>query len=442
MKPSLQNRLRVALAFSLITLLSLQWLVVTNTVNNLTKSYVASRLDHDAETLLGALDVAKDSPRLTHSHIDPIYSEPYSGHYFVVNVQDQHLRSRSLWDSDFPLFRVSQDLAYTTGPLDQWLLVKTNRYRKQGHDVTIIIAEDVSPTEEILEQFNFLYALFSAGALVLLLFLQSYLVKRSFKSLDNVAADVRRLEKGEIAQLDDAVPAEIYPVVKEFNRLLLILGQRLQRSRNALGNLAHALKTPLTVLTRLADQPEMQQHPDILRQLSQHTESIQRLMDRELKSARLAGAATPGAQFNCNEEIPKLIDTLQRIYQDKHISINYTIADKAIYPGDREDMIELLGNLLDNACKWAASRVNVRVEDATGIVIVIEDDGPGSPDDQIARVTERGTRLDESVAGHGLGLSIVKEIVHHYNGTIDFGRSPELGGFKVSIKLPGYEESI
>ena len=438
MRPSLQGRLRLSLIASLIVLFILQWFVVSQTVKHLTNEYVASRLVHDAETILAGLNITETDIHLADDRIDIIYSQAFSGHYFLVSAEGKVLRSRSLWDRDFPKYDASLDMTYTRGPLQQLLLVKTTVYRKQDKEIVIAVAEDISATEQSLATFYWIYGTVSVLALGFLILLQSFLVKRSFSTLERVREDVVRLERGEIIQINEEVPKEVYPLVKEFNRLLTIVDQRLARSRNALGNLAHALKAPLTVLMRLSDQKEIKQLPQLQEQLTQHTATIRRLMDRQLKSARLAGSSTPGAQFDCQEELPKLVDTLKRIYQDKDICINCSLLKQDSYAGDREDMIELFGNLLDNACKWARREVSLVVYDREneGLHFTVEDDGPGGPSDQLSRVVERGVRLDESVAGHGLGLSIVKEIVQSYQGKIHFDRSDNLGGFRVEVVLP------
>ena len=213
---------------------------------------------------------------------------------------------------------------------------------------------------------------------------------------------------------------------------MLLLTQRLERSRNALGNLAHALKGPLNLLTQYFDTADSAEQE----QAALQTERIRQLMQRELKRARLAGRNLSAARFNAGEELPDLIAVLQQVYRERTVSVDYQL-DPELEPfGDREDMLELLGNLLDNGCKWASSRVICRIEGESEICIQVEDDGAGLLDQEIQDLTKRGTRLDETVEGHGLGLAIVGDIVKLYGGTIQFSRSESLGGLKVIILLP------
>ena len=225
------------------------------------------------------------------------------------------------------------------------------------------------------------------------------------------------------------------PLVTEVNRLIALMDQRLQRSRNALGNLAHALKGPLNLITQICDNETLKQHPDIRNELLQHTKILQQLIDHELKRARLAGSGGSGQYFYPQQELPSLEKLLLRLYEHKSLQIQHVYPDHALGDTDRDDMLELLGNLLDNACKWACHKVMYSIQQDHAIHITVQDDGPGCNDEQLQTLTKRGVRLDESIPGHGLGLAIVKDIVNLYGGSLGFDRSPELGGLRVNIIL-------
>lgn len=152
--------------------------------------------------------------------------------------------------------------------------------------------------------------------------------------------------------------------------------------------------------------------------------------------ARLAGAAPPSRRLRLDEEVLALVNVLQKVYHDKALTITTRIPPQAVFVGDREDLLELLGNLLDNACKWACQQVLVTMQEQPGLLVVVEDDSPGCPAAVLKQLAERGVRIDESTAGYGLGLAIVKDIVEQYGGDIYFGRASELGGFQVSVSLP------
>ena len=231
------------------------------------------------------------------------------------------------------------------------------------------------------------------------------------------------------------VPKEIKPLVIEVNRLLLLVVRRLEQSRTAIGNLAHALKTPLAMLFRIAENPIFAQHPQLQQQLLAQTGAIHRHIERELKRARISGTQQTTTVFNPHQELTALIHLLKNIYAEKTLQIELNVPDELVN-FDREDLLELIGNLLDNACKWAKERVLVEISFAGNLVVAIADDGPGCQEADIPLLSQRGLRLDELVSGHGLGLAIVREIVELYGGSLDISRSPRLGGLLVTVILP------
>lgn len=432
---SLEHRLLIALSLSLLTLFAILWLVGQKSMDELTHEFVVSRLEHDIESLLSAINVTSDSIHIKHERVAPIYEQPFSGHYFSVAVTGHPLiYSRSLWDQILksPLLKPGERVLQTIdGPNHQKLLLISIGFKKKGQTISISLAEDLSAIDTQKEKFKKRFALFSISGLFILLLLQSIILRLSFKRLKTLQTEVKQLSDGNLLKLSENVPSEVFPLVKEINHLLELLEQRLSRSRNALGNLAHALKTPLNLLYQNFDkQPEQPQ------EARQQLERIKLLMDRELKRARLAGKGNVSQRFNAETELPQLIKVVKQIYSHRQLDIDYQISEPLLFYSDNEDMLELFGNLLDNACKWARSKVNIKLSnpDTESIEIIIEDDGQGVSEEQLASLTKRGIRLDESVEGHGLGLSIVNDIVKLYGGTIDFSRS-SLDGLQIKIKF-------
>jgi signal transduction histidine kinase len=433
---SLQARLGIGLAASLALLLAAQWLLITYAVRYLAEDYVASRLEHDAEALLGALHFGPDgSPFLNDAHVGPVYHQPFSGHYYRVRAEGHELRSRSLWDEDIALADGPRTRA--AGPQDQPLLVLSGTYQKQGRGVTVTVAEDLTEVELGLGAFRLLYAAASLLALPLLLGVQSLAIRRGLAPLETVGRELRCMERGEVARLGAWVPQEIEPLVREVNRLAESLAQRLTRSRNALGDLAHTLKGPLTLLVGLADAPELRGHPELRGRLLAQVEALRVRIERELKRARVAGGPASGGWFVPAHELPPLIAAVESLYREKALELRCSAPPGVGYAGDRQDLLELIGNLLDNACKWARSQVAITIDVQQGLSIVIEDDGPGCAPEDLDALAERGVRLDESMAGHGLGLAIARDIVEGYGGTLELGRSERLGGFRAYAQLPG-----
>jgi signal transduction histidine kinase len=437
---SLQARLGIGLIVTVLALFGAQWAVVNVSLRTLTEHYFASRLTHDVEGLLAGMEFAHDGhPIVAEDRGDPIFKRPLSGHYYQIVSGDYVVHSRSLWDHSLdvkPVATGTHVLMTTQGPQHQSLVMLVAGYEKRDHAVTIAVAEDYSPIEHEFGAFQWRYVLITFTILVGLIVLQIWVVRRGLRPLLQVRADVRRLEQGEIQRLRKEVPAEVVPLVEEINHLVAILGERLERSRHALGNLAHALKTPLTALDQLLNSEELKAHPQLHAQLRGQSDIIGSFIQRELKRARLAGAATPGRRFDLHQELPPLLAALKQIYRHKNLVVEWGIAPGLTYAAEREDMLELFGNLLDNACKWAAHKVVFNVAEDGGLVFSVEDDGPGAPQEKLTQLSERGMRLDESVGGYGLGLSIAREIVAYYRGEMGFERSARLGGFRVWVRLP------
>jgi signal transduction histidine kinase len=436
---SIQSRLSLGLLLSLIIVFTAQWLLVSHGVRVLAEHYISERLMHDAEGMLRAINIdAQGKPGLDPSVTTPVFQQPFSGHYYRITVGEQVLRSRSLWDQDLPIPPAStadEMTRFIPGPQETTLLLWDRQFHKQGQTIHIAVAEDFSPVEADLQDFQTGYAFASLFALALLVGVQAFFVRRGLHPLKQTRHDLSRLERGEIHSLDEQVPREISPLVSELNRLLDTLRQRLQRSRNALGNLTHAMKTPLTHIQQLAHGKELDTLPEIRQRLLEQSSQLQQLIERELTRARLAGHSLPGQRLDVAAEISALTQSLSSIYREKSLEIEQQVALTQAVTMDREDFLELMGNLLDNASKWARHNIKLSINDADGLRITIEDDGPGCAEEQLQNLTQRGVRIDETTTGHGLGLAIVQDIVESYQGSIDFDHSPSLGGLRVQIRL-------
>ncbi len=434
---SLQLRLGVGLFISLFCVFAILWWLTSHSIRYLAEESVAEHLEHDAESILAAIHVdAANNLSVNADQIEPIYLEPFSGDYYQVLTDGQVIRSRSLLHQSFSIQALSTggaDKFYITGPKLEPLIVMLYGYEKLNRDITIAVAEDLSPTLARIATLQHRYTVIALVLLLLLIVAQIIILRSGFHSLRNISQQIRALEQGEISQLDTDVPQEVSALVHEVNWLLKLLDQRLQRSRNALGDLAHALKTPLTVLQQLSDNDPLRSLSEISQTLQTQTNNMQRIMEKVLKRARMAGSGPILLKFDIYREIPVLIKVLQNMYRDKNLTINFNASESVMLLVDREDMLELTGNLLDNACKWAKTRINVCFDINNVIRLIIEDDGPGVSDADIVNLTQRGSRLDEAVSGHGLGLSIAQLIIDQYGGQLNFGRSVTLGGFYVEV---------
>ncbi|MDQ7072593.1 MAG: sensor histidine kinase [Gammaproteobacteria bacterium] len=431
---SLEHRLQVGLAISLIVLMALLGWAQVFVVQKLTENFIHSRLEHDSQSLLATLKFDSNGVlSITDSRLATVYTQPYSGHYYKIIVSDsiEPIRSRSLWDSslEVPIPALGQTKTIQRmGPDSQSLLVHIASYQKQSHTITIAVAEDITPIQRQLRFYSLLFMGLAFTALLLLLLIQRIIVKISFQPLKQVHDEVLKLSEGQQGRLTEKVPDEVQPLVEAVNHLLSVMTQRLERSRNALGNLAHSLKSPLNLMTQLSADSRIKEYPEIYDEMQEHTSRMQQIINHELKRARLAGVAMPGQRFVPSRELPNLIKVLQQMYSDKSLTFDCDIMPGSFDDIDRDDMLELIGNLLDNSCKWAKSKIKCSISTVPKLAITVEDDGPGCSEKQLLFITERGIRVDESVSGHGLGLTIVKEISQIYHLNLQLDRSPELGG--------------
>ena len=436
---SLQLRLAVGLFISLFSVFIILWWLTSSSIRTLAEESVAEHLEHDALSILAAINTdAANNITLNINQIEPIYLEPFSGDYYQVIINNRVIHSRSLLNHDLAIKPLSPEKThklYSTGPKLQPLIIMVYGYSKLNRNITIAVAEDLTPTLARIAAFQYRYTLIALVLLLLLIVVQVIILRSGFHRLARISQQIRALEQGERTQLETDVPQEVAALVHEVNWLLKVLDQRLQRSRNALGDLAHALKTPLTVLQQLPREAVLKSQPEICHILQTQTTNMQNRLERVLKRARMAGSGPAVAKFDIKQEIPALIKVLQSMYRDKNLTISFTEPKISTLLIDREDMLELAGNLLDNACKWAKYRVNLSFYVNQMVHLIVEDDGPGVSDANIATLTQRGTRLDEAVNGHGLGLSIAQSIAEQYGGQLILRRSGKLGGFCVEAML-------
>uniref|UniRef100_A4XTU1 histidine kinase n=1 Tax=Ectopseudomonas mendocina (strain ymp) TaxID=399739 RepID=A4XTU1_ECTM1 len=400
------------------------------------RAYLEEDLRDEAQGLLAALVRGPAGLQLDERRLDPSFQRQFSGHYFRIDFSDRSWRSRSLWDREL-LKPDTQGMQVELGdgPQGQRLLIYRADYRRYGENLSISVAQDYQPILQSFRRMQWLGLGMGGAALLLILVAQRYTVRRALRPLEQVRRQIAQLQQGRRSDLDAEVPEELEPLVAQINHLLAHTEDTLKRSRNALGNLGHALKTPLAVLISLAGREELRAHPQLRASLREQLEQIEQRLSRELGRARLAGEVLPGARFDCAQELPGLFATLAMIH-DRGLHLEWQAPEGLIVPRDREDLLELLGNLLDNACKWAEQQVLLSVEEvADGYRLLVDDDGPGIDAERREAVLGRGTRLDEQVAGHGLGLGIVRDIIEAWNGRIELLDSP-LGGLRVAVSLP------
>jgi signal transduction histidine kinase len=438
---SLFAPLIIGLVISLAVVLGVQWSIFRTAVDDMMMEYIAGELAQEAEEMFGSLTENPNGEwSVALTHLDPPFLRPYSGKYYQLQVDNGTIvRSPSLVGATLAMTAAGpgrRQVDQVPGPQEEELLLSTTGYMFKGHAISIGVADDLKPIRSRFQRLLTRYAQVTLVFFMLLVVLQVMIVRLALRALRPVVADVSRLERGEITQLREQVPIEVLPLVREINRLLALLARRLQRSRESLGNLAHALKSPLTVLKHMVDGDLVQCDAELARQMTEQLEILRGRIDTELRRARVAGGGATGAPVDIAAEITGLVNTLRKLYRERQLDIACRIDQHGKFNGDREDFLELCGNLLDNACKWARSRVLVTVHHENGMVLIVEDDGPGCSAGFLDQIAQRGVRLDESTEGHGLGLAIVASIASSYDADVRFGQSPELGGFAVTVTFP------
>lgn len=401
------------------------------------REYLGNQLKSEAESI--ASSAINQNGQMDFDALADItpFNQVYSGHYFLLKVDDnKQIRSRSLWDTSLP--HTSRGLLDTLmkGPEQQQLLVWRGTFSQNGHHFDVTTAIDYTRMNESLSWLRLSIWLLGGLLAVLLVIIQQHVIRLVLTPLKQVRAELELLNDGHRMKIETQVPIEIEPVVSELNHQLERIERVLSRSKDGISNLGHALKTPIAVMEAILARPELQKLPELRDNLSSQLANIHRLVQCELQRARLdSRESSHKARFQVDTEIPPLIATLGEIYP--HIHFSFELNDQTlIIPWEGEDILEILGNLLDNAGKWASTQARLAItEDAGWVYLVVEDDGPGIAPDMHARVLNRGTRLDEQVSGHGLGMSIIEQVVNFLNGRLELGKS-ELGGLQATVALP------
>ncbi len=378
---------------------------------------------------------------------EPRFTQPLSGWYWQIGDPEHPLeRSSSLWDQTLPLppapaGQPATDLS--TGP---WtgdvigpdgqslrLLVRAITLPDAAAPLLYAVAGERAEISAQKRRFDRLLSLALGGLFLGLLGALLLQVRIALAPLRRIEAALAAIRAGRARRLEGRLPTELQPLALELNALLDHGEALIERARTHVGNLAHGLKTPLAVLHNEAERSDGALAALVGRQVAQ----MRRLVDHHLARARaMATGQVLGARTEVLPVLGDLARTLERIHALKVLAIEVDCPPGLAFRGARQDLEEMLGNLLDNACKWAAHQVRVEaLRQAGRLRVTIDDDGPGLPAERRAEVLERGRRLDEQVPGSGLGLAIVADIALLYGGAIALEAAPA-GGLRVALDLP------
>ncbi|MCW5725188.1 MAG: sensor histidine kinase [Maricaulaceae bacterium] len=414
------------------------------------------RLESVVTALVAGAEIDADGELdLIRAPSDPRYDQVFSGRYWQLSelrtnpdgkqVAEALLRSRSLWDETLeppsPVLDAALEQpgalfsAEATGPDDEPLRLRVQAVRLSGHDtlLMVIAAEDRRPADRDVRRFGFIAAamffVFAAALAAGVIFQ----VRIGLAPLFRMRKSVAEVREGRAERLEDDYPAELHPLATELNSLLDHSREVVERARTHVGNLAHALKTPIAVLVN----ESRSQTGELAELVGRQADVMARQVDHHLRRARAAAhAKAVGARTDAAQVLSDLSRTLQRIYAKRDVTVEVECPPELLFRGETQDFEEMAGNLMDNACKWAGSMVRVTARREGAVLTVdVDDDGPGMDQDAIALALRRGVRLDEQAPGAGLGLSIVDDLARAYEGDLVLGRSA-LGGLHARLILP------
>jgi signal transduction histidine kinase len=453
---SLARRLLVTAALMSLVLLAGLVLILSAVYRGQTLALLDAELDRTLTSLLRSVD-ADDSGNLFVNDetlpADELFNTALSGRYWVIAGADQEtgtytqelIQPKSLWEGEIPwpeknIRRVIDgqgDIIRSTGvgPIGERVRMAAQSITLSGRSNPIILltAFDRTETDRGAERFTWiLVTAMSALAAIILLALR-YGIRSALRPLSRVRHDIEEIREGSRTKLEGDYPSEVLPLSEELNKLLDHNRGVVERAQTHVGNLAHALKTPLAVMMNEAagDTPL----DDVVRrQAGAMHDNVQHYLKRARAAAR---AQTLGSRSAVAPVLADMGRLLTKLFAAKGITVTVANPENLYFRGEKQDLEEMVGNLMENACKWAKSRVQVSVQITEGgFLLHVDDDGNGLTLDERGAALQRGVRLDEAAPGTGLGLSIVTELAEMHEGRFVLDDAPELGGLRATLRLP------
>jgi two-component system sensor histidine kinase PhoQ len=444
---SLHSRLLLAASLVLAGFLGATGLALDKAFRVSAEAAMQDRLQSYIYALLAAADEDADGRMIPPRQLpEPRFSTPDSGLYAVITSHD----SNSLWHSGSLTGRnldiTAQQLPgerhfsrLARADLQLYALAFGVAWEDDtGTEAlyTFTVAEDTSVFQAEIDSFRSTLWRWLGGMAAVLLIAQGFILRWGLRPLRTVTADLQQIEKGRTDRLEGHYPRELAGLTSSLNSLIAHTKTVQSRYRNSLDDLAHSLKTPLAILqSRCVDSNDAADASPAL--VSEQVERMDEIISHQLQRAAVSGRTTLAKPVPVGRVVERLVRSLDKVYRDKQVTVNLDLDTSATFTGDEADLTEILGNLLENAYKYCGSVVQVCVqskEHVSGVEISIEDDGPGIAVDQVDTVLQRGTRMDESIPGQGIGLSMANEIITVYGGQLEFSASP-LGGTLLRVSF-------
>ncbi|WP_413472591.1 ATP-binding protein [Shewanella baltica] len=438
---SLKARLVISALLFILVLLPLIGVALNDAFTEQVKSATKNELSAYVYSILAVTEVENKQISIPELVLENRFNLIQSGLYAIATTEDASGKQTIVWHSQSfmgmmppPHFTIPatgqsafEQIEIAEQPHLIYSFSVSFASQNQNVPVTIHIIKDEREFQQQIDQFNQqLWTWLLILMFVMLVFQLSWLVW-TLQPLARFTQELHSVEQGKSMQLSSQYPTELQAVARQLNILLNTEQTQRKRYRNTLADLAHSLKTPLAVIKSQADLSEAS---------SEQVSVISRIIGHQLKRAQTAAAASWHLGIRVDDIAAKLLRTLAKIYREPQINLSGEMADAAVFKGDEADLTEILGNVLDNACKAAKSTVKLTVTgDAYQLLICIEDDGPGISEALQNQIFERGIRADSYHQGNGIGLAIVRDLVDSYNGRISVSRSETLGGAKFSISF-------
>jgi len=446
---SLHSRLLLVASLVLASFLGLGALALDRAFRTSGEEAMRERLQGQVYLLLGAAaEDAEGRMRLPDALPDPRLSNPDSGLYAQVTGEN----GGYVWKSFSLIGRNMAFLSHQGAGVRHFVKKHFNGEEfylinfgvlwedLQGRELayTLAVAESTRGLLEQVEAFRARLMYWLGGAAVLLLVAQGLVLAWGLRPLRKAEADLHRIESGEIEAIGGRFPRELQGLISNINLLIRNGRASRDRYRNSLGDLAHSLKTPLSVLRGAAESGDRER---LKLAVEDEVSRMDEIVQYQLRRAAASGAAQPGVSVPVSPLIERLAATLAKVYSEKGVDCRIEVADALRFVGDSGDLMEILGNLMENAFKYGRSQVRVGANippDSMGgdsvIRVIIEDDGPGIPVQDREDVLNRGARMDQRIPGQGIGLSVAQEIIRLYGGSLQIGES-QLGGAAVTAIL-------
>jgi len=430
-KNSLKTRLVISALLMIIIVLPIIGVTLNNAFSEQIRNSIKNELSAYSYAILAVAEVENKQLYMPEQLLDNQLNVSQTGLYaLLVNSHDQHIlwRSKSLLGLKDPIDLPQPKLGETkfseinlAGKAHLIYSFSVSYGDDQNAlPMTLHIIKDKTQLAHVISDFKQQLWTWLILLMVLLVLVQMAWLKWTLKPLRILQQELADVEKGERTQLQQDYPQELQQVTNQLNLLLTTEQNQRQRYRNALSDLAHSLKTPLAVI---------QSQQDLSTSSQEQLQLINHMVEHQLKRAQSAGQAAWHLGINIAPVAKKLVNTLTKIYQEKHLLINCHVDEKVSFKGDEADLMEILGNLLDNACKAAKSQVNLKAHIINDTLeISIADDGNGIALNKRKEILQRGMRADSYQQGHGIGLAIVRDLVDSYQGELQIEQSKSLTG--------------